>query len=790
VTATEGQSFSGSVASFTNVGYPSNSASDFSASIDWGDGQTSTGSVSSDGQGNLTVSGSHTYADEGSFSVAVTLVDNDDDGSGQANASATAYNTVFVAEADNLSAATIQPTASVAEGDTSASIAIATFTNTGYPGADPSDFQASINWGDGQSSTGSVSSDGNGNLTVWGSHSYADEGSFEVSVTLTDTDDDGSGQASASATAFNSITVTEADVLSAGPVSASATEGQTFSGAVATFTNTGYPSNDASDFSASINWGDGQTTSGSVSSDGNGHLTVFGSHMYADEGSYGVVVKLTDTDDDASGLASASATAIGAISVAEGDVLSGQGRSLGTTEGQTFSGSVAVFTNSGYPGNSPNDFTASIDWGDGTTTSGSITSDGQGVYTVSGTHSYAEDGSYSVTVTLADDDPPGPVSLASSTAHSDMTVAEVDLTATGVGTLTATEGQSFAGTVATFSDPGSPDSSDAYSAIILWGDGTSSQGSISGSNGNFTISGSHTYADEGHFAVTTLIVEGSTSLLGEISAEYDTDNTVFHFRNSTGQDFTDASITGNAISGSLQGQSATWSLGTIGAGSSLDLPFDGSAGNIFAEDFDDSFSGEVVYTFNATWNGRQISVTFSPSNNASGSFVAFLGNGPDGNELDDNVSDTTVGLLRTSDAVATGTAVVAEADALTAVSGPSLASTEGQTFGGVVATFANTGYPGANPGDFAATIDWGDGSTSSGSVSSDGNGNFTVFGFHSYADEGNYAVAVTLKDTDDDGSGEATASATARGSIVVAEADAFTAIPVSFSASEGQTFRG
>ena len=47
------------------------------------------------------------------------------------------------------------------------------------------------------------------------------------------------------------------------------------------------------------------------------------------------------------------------------------------------------------------------------------------------------------------------------------------------------------------------------------------------------------------------------------------------------------------------------------------------------------------------------------------------------------------------------------------------------------------------PGDFVATVHWGDGTSSAGTLSESG-GTFTVSGAHSYAQEGTFDVAVTL----------------------------------------------
>jgi hypothetical protein len=68
--ATAGAPWAGTVATFTNPD-PFHGAADFSALIDWGDGSTSTGTVS--GTGTLTVGGSHTYATPDSYAASVQI---------------------------------------------------------------------------------------------------------------------------------------------------------------------------------------------------------------------------------------------------------------------------------------------------------------------------------------------------------------------------------------------------------------------------------------------------------------------------------------------------------------------------------------------------------------------------------------------------------------------------------------------------------------------------------------------------------------------------------------------
>ena len=59
---------------FTDL-YPNVTAGTDIATIDWGDGTTSTGTITSSGGGNFTVSASHIYATDASWIISLTLVD-------------------------------------------------------------------------------------------------------------------------------------------------------------------------------------------------------------------------------------------------------------------------------------------------------------------------------------------------------------------------------------------------------------------------------------------------------------------------------------------------------------------------------------------------------------------------------------------------------------------------------------------------------------------------------------------------------------------------------------------
>jgi hypothetical protein len=60
-------------------------------------------------------------------------------------------------------------------------------------------------------------------------------------------------------------------------------------------------------------------------------------------------------------------------------------------------------------------------------------------------------------------------------------------------------------------------------------------------------------------------------------------------------------------------------------------------------------------------------------------------------------------------------------------------------------TFSDTD-PSSTPSDFTATIDWGDGSRSAGTIASGAGGTFVVTGSHTYAQSGDYDAEVTVSD--------------------------------------------
>jgi len=70
---------------------------------------------------------------------------------------------------------------------------------------------------------------------------------------------------------------------------------------------------------------------------------------------------------------------------------------------KAYAGPTATFTDED-PNGTSSDYTATIDWGDSSTSSGTVSpGSGSGPYTVSGTHTYSATGTYTITTTIDDE---------------------------------------------------------------------------------------------------------------------------------------------------------------------------------------------------------------------------------------------------------------------------------------------------------------------------------------------------------------------------------------------------
>jgi hypothetical protein len=518
----EGSTFSGQVATFKDAD-PGGVASDYVAQIDWGDGTTtafgsSTTTIVPAGSG-FAVIGAHQYAEEGTYPIKLTIVDTDGGSPSAPGRSAVSANpsmTINVLDAP-LTAAGAAAFSGI-EGAPTGSVTVASFTDAD-PGGVASDYVATINWGDGQTSPASISASGNGFL-VRGSHIYAEEGTFTASAVITDTDGGPVGPGRVTTTSPGTpVTVADAPLTVAAPVpTISAVEGQALAGLVVANFNDGDPGGGASDFVATINWGDGTATPGLVFRPGvpGSPFEVLGSHAYSEEGTYLILTSIVDTDGRIASTVTRSSVAIPeSVSVADAALsASATPLTINATEGVTSSNLVTATFTDADPGGTASDYSASIDWGDGSTSSGlvSAVSGTTSTFNVVGSHAYAEAGTYPVKVTIVDTDggsiaAPGRSVVVASNALA--VVADAQLTSlTPTLTLNAIEGEMSSSVLtAIFSDADPAGVPSDYRATIDWGDGRTSTGNVQPGVGVFNITGSHTYAEEGSYAVKVTIAD-------------------------------------------------------------------------------------------------------------------------------------------------------------------------------------------------------------------------------------------------------------------------------------------
>jgi len=180
---------------------------------------------------------------------------------------------------------------------------------------------------------------------------------------------------------------------------------------------------------------------------------------------------------------------------------------VSAVEGTGFTAPVATFTDPD-PNGVASDYRAAIDWGDGTPVAeGVITKSDNGTFTVSGQHTYVEEGSYPASVTVTDDD----VAYNTATVEVAGTVADAPIVATGLDFLSTNPVNR---SLATFVDRNPTGPLADFSATIDWGDGTpSSSGVVTGPTGGpFTVSGNHTYSSLGYKTITIRVTDigGST----------------------------------------------------------------------------------------------------------------------------------------------------------------------------------------------------------------------------------------------------------------------------------------
>jgi|GEM_PF-749331 len=355
---------------------------------------------------------------------------------------------------------------SATEGTAVPGATVATFTDPDLVSS-ASDFSATINWGDGNSRAGTISGSA-GSFSVSGTNTYSQPGSYTATITITDAEGSSTSTSSTATVASASLSVTAFTV--------NAIAGSSFNGMVASFTDNN--ANDAaSSYSATIQWGDSGSSSGTVTGT-SGSFLVSANHTYATTGNDTVTVTITDKDGT-----SANSTATASV-------------------GNAFAGATANLTASpftGVSGGTPSNSSATITWGDGNSGPGVVTGS-LGNLTVTGSHAYAQTATYSVSITVTS------TTGGSQTASGSVIVVAAGL-AVFVTEVNATPGTSFQNLpVGVVTDSNSFDTPSSFTSTIAWNDGSAnSSGTISGSNGLYRVLGSHTYPQSGLFPLNVFV---------------------------------------------------------------------------------------------------------------------------------------------------------------------------------------------------------------------------------------------------------------------------------------------
>jgi RTX calcium-binding nonapeptide repeat (4 copies) len=541
------------------------------------------------------------------------------------------------------------------------------------------DFTASIFWGDGSSNSTndgsgnfSVVADPNGGFDVVGAHAYVEEGDYDITVSVSGLDGTvytGSAQ---------QLYVVADAPLTAGALTPPpfATINQAIANAFLFYFTDANPIGVATDYTATVTWGDGATNSSkdgsgtvSVVADPNGGFDVLGAHTYTqivNAGTFSVHV------NDAGGSSTGASDGNFQVQAPDQPLTAGALNVPSvTTEGQAISNQVLFHFNDPDADAQASDYLATVFWGDGAANSSndssgsvSVVADPNGGFEVLGAHGYfASSGAYfAVKITDLGDPRSGAPDLGGqvtgAVSSTPLTIIDPPVVVTAGQTFTDIVNKpSAVQTVATFTDPGGPDTNAfpvPYIATIQWGDGAVTVASLT-AQANYT----------------NATVNSQGRITGQIS------------------------------------------FATSNGGIVL-----GSDGQTFSVDLAHEYANQGKYTITILLNHEGV---LSPT--------------------------------------LTTTALVAGLDNLTAMGGASITSTFGAGISNTtVATFTDTNNV-STASDFTATITWGDGQSSSGTISG-GNGNFTVAGSHDYAIVGNFPIGISISNLAETATVAASTSAT------------------------------
>jgi PKD repeat protein len=759
------------IGTFTDPGFdnPLNEGGEtserFTFAVDWGDGtEVDSGLATIDVHGAPGVpttgsfDGAHTYADNGIYTVTVTI--SDDDGGSVSD--------TFTVTVNNIAPTLAVPGNQVIdEGATLTLANLGQFTDPGFDnplneGGETSErFTFAVDWGDGtevDSGLATIDVPGSVGMPTAGSfdgaHTYADNGVYTVTVTISD-DDGGSVSKSFLVTVGNvapMLTVAPDKVVDEGTTLTLANLGQFTDPGFDNANNPGGPTTE--EFSFTIDWGDGNgIESGPATIDvpgGSGVPTAGsfdGSHTYADNGVYTVTV--TVIDDDGGSTTETFTVTVNNVTpalVAAGDQTTSEGELLSITN-------IGQFTDPGFDnpnnvgGETTERFTFSVDWGDGSDVdSGPATIDvpgSAGVLTAGsfdGAHAYSASGIYTVTITVSDDDGGTAVATLQVSVgnNAPLLVVAPDRTVNEGSPLSITDIGSFTDSLGRSQAPGD------YTFTINWGDGTPLDSGLAtidvpGAPGVPTagsFDGAHVYADNGLYAVTVTITDPDG-------------NTASDTLTVTVDNVAPALV---VVPDQIAGRGALLSIANIGQYS--DPGFDNPS----------NVGGETTerFTFAVDWGDGSEVDSGAATIDVPGSAGVLTSGSFDGQHVYTNGGIYTVTVTISDDDGGTAS------DSFTVYIGPTLTTGGQQTvdegsmlfvsdIGQFIDPVPSALVPGGGEGamQFGYSIDWGDGTTvDTGSATIDtaeGPGVATAGSFdgaHIYADNGLYTVTLSITSAD------------------------------------------
>ena len=335
------------------------------------------------------------------------------------------------------------------------------------PGVGDGPFACTVDYGDG---SGAQSGTVDGAACTGPSHAYADDGEYPVTVAVTDKD----GGVSPPTTAAHAVADVPPTLSVVG--TGTATEGAAY--------GIEFGVSDPGDDPVAewtVDWGDGGPAE-VLPGDAAG-----AAHAYADgPNAYAVVVSA----DNGGGVFAADPHA---VAVGNAPPAVDAGPDVAILEGGSFAG-AASFADPG----SLDTHTATVDYGDGSppVDLGPVDPSGFAIPA----HAYADGpGAYPVTVAVADQD---------GAVGTDALLVTVGNAAPVVGAVTGSThpvGPNATVSVgAGFTDAGALET---HTAVIAWGDGTTSAGTVTENGGVGTVAGSHTYAAAGTYTVTVTVID-------------------------------------------------------------------------------------------------------------------------------------------------------------------------------------------------------------------------------------------------------------------------------------------